>query len=73
MEDEADGLGFLGIHKKGSEFGLGGGCGDEIEDTAHDVYGSIYPDQFVVSWYVTQEEEPARMAVQLGGGQVGSV
>ena len=37
IQGEAQDFGLLGIEEKGAQFGLGGRCGDELEDGTRDV------------------------------------
>ncbi len=41
IQGKAQDFGFLGIEEKGTKFGLGGGCGDEFEDSTSDVNSSV--------------------------------
>ncbi len=49
-------FGLLGVEEQGTQFGLGGRCGDKLEDGASDVNSAVKFDWITIDWHATKEE-----------------
>ncbi len=69
-KSEMDDLGFLCIEKEGTQFGVGGRCGDEFEYHTHDVDGTVEFDRIAINRETAKEEVATSMALCTRGGEI---
>ena len=70
---ETEHFGLFGIQKEGAQFCFGGGCGDELENCARDVNGTVELDGRAVAWDAAQEEVAAGAAAGFWSREVRGV
>ncbi len=56
IQGYAQDFGLLGIEKQGTQFGLGGRCGNELEDGASNVNRAVKFDWITIDWDAIKEE-----------------
>jgi hypothetical protein len=59
---------LLGIEEQGAQFGLGGRCGDKLEDGASDVNSAVKFDWITINWDATKEEKSTGLTACTWGG-----
>ncbi len=72
-KSEMEDLGFLCIEKEGTQFGLGGRCGNKFEYCTLDVYGAIEFDRITINRETAEEEVATSTALCTKGKEIRGV